>query len=337
MRLYWTPSSLKGKVITFLGRRRNRILLLVIFCSILANVAYVLYPTLSAPPASGGVQNVTITTSSPVSRAEIGVSRGRKSDDIKLDVTVWSNLPRAQDATVHLILPESALPKNARCPAQAVCGELDTGEPVATITFPLRWRPTGFDQSVAFGASSELDIPDIGFGVAENKEFISVARPSIAVYSQFGNTIRPNSSAVILYTLHVPNVASYTWDGGATATAPIVDPNELTWIYPQSQLPVDPLNENVPPILDSGVNLGVQSEDDRNLFISGILLGIVGGAFIAATQELFAGGEESKSFHPATSTKKPDIDDNQNTGPPATHNDIGSVTPVCPQPDKEPA
>jgi hypothetical protein len=138
-------------------------------------------------------------------------------------------------------------------------------------------------------------MPNIGLGIARNPEYISIIRPAITMYNQDGTALQPNTAAVIQYWLNLNGVANYVWDGGNTTAAPFTTSDSVDWIYPRGQLPTDPYDANAPPILDSGTNLDVQSEAERNLFISGILLGIPGGVLIAAIQDVISVGMESRS------------------------------------------
>ena len=286
---------MRQKAIATFGKRRNRICVFAILCLAFAGYAYTLYPKLSSTQAAGGIYDVAVTTPSPVNRASIDVTPDFSHNRITLEADVWSSSKSKGTVSVQLILPESAWPGNVPCPERITCGHLDTGQPVLNMDFPAKWSSTGFNKEVAFVAASVWEIPNVGLGITRNPEYISIIRPAITVYNRDGTALHADTTAVIQYWLNLRGVAKYAWDGGNTAAAPFTTPDSASWIYPSGQLPTDPFDANAPPILDSGTNLEVQSEAERNLFISGILLGIAGGVLIAAIQDLISAGTESKS------------------------------------------
>jgi hypothetical protein len=288
-------SGARRRIITFVGIRRNRVCAFIMMCLALACIAYVLYPTLSPVQVTGGIDDVSIVAPWSVNRVSIDVSPDFDHNKITLQVAVWSSSKGNGTAAVIAILPKSAWSGHVTCPPQTTCDRLDSGQPELDMSFRAKWYSTDFDSGEAFVASSQWVLPNAGVGVAKNKEYISIIRPSISVYDTSSDAISADNNITTKYDLNLPSVANYTWDGGDTAAAPFVNPNALTWFYPTESQPTgDPFNANAPPMLDSGTDLSAQSEDERNLFISGVLLGIAGGSLIAAIQELLAVGEESR-------------------------------------------
>jgi hypothetical protein len=285
---------MRQKATATLGKRRNRIFLFAMLCLVFGGCAYVLYPAYSPTQAIGGIYGVAITTPSPVSRVSVDATPDFSHNRITFEADIWSDSKSNGTVGVQIILPKSAWPRHVACPKRVICGRLDTGEPVLNMSFPAKWTSTNLNQEVAFITSSEWEIPNIGLGIARNPEYISIIRPAITVYSQAGTALHADTTAVIQYWLNLHDAANYAWDAGNTTTAPFTASDSVNWIYPSGQLPTDPFDANAPPILDSGTNLAIQSEAERNLFISGILLGIAGGVLIAAIQDLISVGMESR-------------------------------------------
>ena len=298
---------MRRKAIAALRKRRNRMRVFAMLFLAIGGAGYALYPEISPVQAIGGIYDVAVTTPSPVNRVSIEVTPDFSQNRITLQANIWW-VKEHWDGEVQVILPESAWRGHVACPERATCSRLDTGQPVLNMEFPARWVPTGLNREVAFGTSAEWQIPNVGLGIARNREYISIIRPAITIYDRGGTAVHADTTAVIQYWLNLPGAAIYAWDGGDTTAAPFTSSDSVSWVYPAGQLPTDPFDANAPPILDSGTNIGVQSEAERNLFFSGILLGIAGGVLIAAIQDLIAVGMELRLSEDATRQEKARLD-----------------------------
>jgi hypothetical protein len=79
----------------------------------------------------------------------------------------------------------------------------------------------------------------------------------------------------LLTLYHLPSASSYDWSGSQTA---LVTSATAQW-------QTDVVSDDTPGQATVGVDHAAQQHDDIKIFIAGALLGIAGGAIIAAVQE----------------------------------------------------
>jgi hypothetical protein len=153
------------------------------------------------------------------------------------------------------------------CPAGVRCYEATAGPafPLATwIIFPLNLNNGQLTQYTV-----QLHGPQFAF--AANATAATVQLPYVVQY--------PNTSATTVITMYyeIPGVRSYDW-----STPPYLTYND--WgLWVQDLSPSSP--ENQPGAEITGTNRDRQAQDNRDTFISGVLLGVAGGAIVAVVQE----------------------------------------------------
>ena len=82
-------------------------------------------------------------------------------------------------------------------------------------------------------------------------------------------------TAILLVAYGVPSAANYDWSSFPTTVA---DNFVAVW---QEDL----INGDIPARSAVGVNHAQQKSDENRTFLAGALLGLAGGAIVAATQE----------------------------------------------------
>ena len=166
------------------------------------------------------------------------------------------------------------------------------GARTAYFRFPSQaWvRKPNTDVSYKFAVTDTVALPEISPNLQQDAEHIAASLPPVSVI-----TAPPEQPTRQVYSGPLPvdfgeqatNGESYTWSEGVSA--PVDVGGWETWDYLSTTTALGELN----PMLDSGTDLTVQNRDNTSTFIAGALLGIAGGALVAAIPELARARRES--------------------------------------------
>lgn len=188
--------------------------------------------------------------------------------EMKITVKLPANVaaPPAGAPPAGLVVAPALGTVFRNCPPP-FCRTLPGVPPGSVWGVPLAFRsvgPTG-------EATADFYVKARSFGVASNGVNASAAIPEV-LYQGPGKPI-----FVVGY--HIPSAASYDWSSFPTAG---VSNNVATW---QEDL----VGPDTPGRAAIGINPAGQASHDRLTFFAGALLGIAGGAIVAAVQEALHG------------------------------------------------
>jgi hypothetical protein len=127
----------------------------------------------------------------------------------------------------------------------------------------LTFRP----ENGAETATAHLFVKAHSFGIASNGISTSAAIPEV-LYQGLGTPF-------LLTLYQIPSASSYDWSASPTS---VVTGTTAQWQQ-------DVASGDTPGRVAVGINHSAQTRDDIKIFIAGALLGIAGGAIIAAVQE----------------------------------------------------
>jgi hypothetical protein len=153
------------------------------------------------------------------------------------------------------------------CPHEVKCSPSPDGD-LTEIAVPINIQENG--DSIA----ETVTIHDLRFGAASN---------GVSAIAQFPTVLLGKNTAGTAPTLDISyslrDADNYDW---SVPPAEYLEGNSyVDWT---EQLGGGSVSE-VQPMVITGTNEGAQARDDRNTFISGVLLGVAGSAAIAFAQE----------------------------------------------------
>jgi hypothetical protein len=249
--------------------------------------AYLIYPT-DAPAAPGNaVEGVAVLADFTPSGIAVSQTPDAAVNGFKLQIIVYAKRRVSHTGYVTIALPATAWGQSG-CPHPAVrCSPNSTGVKNAEYVLPARWSDAGKAEAAA--DSHELrqtvTVSDIGTNVSLNAEYVGVLTPPIEfLLAPVPFRILPSYPYVKVlgvYAEQVPNGNAYTWTTGAT---PVYVNGFDRW----TGTTAGALQDAASPTLDSGTNLTLQAQNGNYQFITGILVGIAGGALVGSLQEFLA-------------------------------------------------
>ncbi len=118
-------------------------------------------------------------------------------------------------------------------------------------------------------------LPGDKYGLAVNTRSAQVELPAVAGHHFSSVKSYTNDSYPVELVMKVPDLDKYAWTQGPE---PLLTPNSVAEWNVTTNQPA--------PLIATAVNTEGQDTSDRDLFISGALLGVAGGALIGAIQEV---------------------------------------------------
>ena len=239
----------------------------------------------------GGIQEVVISAAVVPDQIVVALTPDGK---YRVQVGIILNAVQGRGKVeVAFLIRHEDLPPGALCPSGASCNTSFTGT-VVQYGGATGWTDDGSYGNWQF--TRTVSVPDLGWGVAENAEYVSVTHPDVYDYLTTGSKPVAESGISTIYHAYVPNGDAYTWDSGAASVTPIyLGLGTEEWTSPTAAAgPVNSTAEGplyplefvaASPITDSGVNLSVQNWHNYEIFLAGVALGIAGGAVVGAVQE----------------------------------------------------
>ena len=266
-------------------------LFLLAVATVAGLVTYKIYPRTPAVTVQGGVQRITFN--GPLEPS--GVDVDEKPDGhrgILLTVTLRAPAPLPQPlASERVVVAVTSDLKDA-CPPPAVACPSGSGARTLYYEFhQQQWSDQGgsFIEAEKFAVSQRIDIPAVEPNVAQDSQDIAASLPPVSVvyYAYAAGqpvpalTYVPNPPTVN-FGERVANGQHYTWQGPVPIYAAGVD----HWVYGAASSPVQALE----PIQDTGIDKHVQDQNVTLVFLSGVLLGAVIAALLAAVQAAMTPG-----------------------------------------------
>ena len=200
-----------------------------------------------------------------------------------IEYTVFQPSPSVAEVKISVVLPTidtQGPPAGAPVPSLALALPFGTnfrdchlpacevhrkgGTSVSVWLAPLNFRP---EPGSGWTAVADFFVKASNFGVTSDGVNASAAIPEIL----YGAGGQPK----LLTLYHLRSASSYDWSGSQTA---LVTSATAQW-------QTDVVSDDTPGQATVGVDHAAQQHDDIKIFIAGALLGIAGGAIIAAVQE----------------------------------------------------
>jgi hypothetical protein len=200
-----------------------------------------------------------------------------------IDYTVFQPSPAVAEVKVSVVLPTADTqgpPAGAPLPSLALALPFGTGfrdchlpacevrrngiTSVSVWFKPLNFRP---EPGSGWTAAADFFVKTRNFGVTSDGVNASAAIPEVL----YGGGGQP----MMLVLYHLRSASSYDWSDSQAA--------EVTSTTVQWQQ--DIAGSDTPGRVAAGIDHAAQQRDDIKIFIAGALLGIAGGAIIAAVQE----------------------------------------------------
>jgi hypothetical protein len=229
-------------------------------------ISFFLYPRTNEPP-SPAFARLAVSTTFPVAF---------------IDYTVFQPSPSVAEVKISVVLPvgTSGPPAGAPIPSLALALPFGTDfrdchlpaceirrkgiTSVSVWIEPLNFRP---EPGSGWTAVAAFFVKASNFGVTSDGVNASAAIPEIL----YGGGGQPK----LLTLYHLRSASSYDWSGTQTA---LVTSATAQW-------QTDVVSADTPGQAAVGVDHAAQQHDDIKIFIAGALLGIAGGAIVAAVQE----------------------------------------------------
>jgi hypothetical protein len=256
-------------------RPRKKIVIPVVFAvvGVILTIAAVGLYFLSTPGQLNAPSYATVELKSsfPIAELRYEVSPDKISSAVT-DIRVFAQLPnnvldtpaKATAAMLYLQLPSGV--SFTTCPAGCSIDK-NAGAYVWSVPLNFSDENTTSDSGVA---TASFAVRAVGFGYAANGSDAAAAIPQAAY-------LGPGSSTLELYTgyANVGAPDAYDWSGLPPQQA---NDDEIVWA---EGVPAG----GVPGVIDAGVNDTAQTQDGYKIFIAGALIGLAGGALLAALQE----------------------------------------------------
>lgn len=199
---------------------------------------------------------------------------GQSTEDIELSASASvgsSALPPSRTGgLVTLFFPEKVVIK--KCPTSAIC----QNEPAKSLA-EIGMRATLHKNSTGGYTTGDYSfvVSNAHFGFSSNGEFATAALPTVLGQGP------ATADQILFVSYRAHDAAAYNWS---------VPPFALTagrvgWSEPLTVSPSSALTAVAQPSEITGINYAAEARDNRDTFISGILLGVAGAAAIAAAQE----------------------------------------------------
>jgi hypothetical protein len=250
-------------------RRLGVIAAILVFAGIAFGFAFALLPDQQVITNPLGYTVGIQEMAGPVITAETFTAEQRSDGAIEITATPGLSstgpFPRPVLAVIYLTFYGANI-KVIQCPDHGDCNTgVGQSGPQVNIKFSVLapGSPTFF--AVRFPSS---------FGSTENSETALAQLPQVSLQPSTGEPFTFNT----IY--YIPGANTYNW-----STPPLnVYPNKVTWMET-----INPANNHGTQAAAAteltGTDIGAQTSDNRDIFISGGLFGIVGAALFAAVQE----------------------------------------------------
>jgi hypothetical protein len=150
---------------------------------------------------------------------------------------------------------------------------------VLTVSGQLRSIENTFEATVFLSDR----VPGVGFKTT--RTHVETHLPNVGISTDYYRD--PNLHPKVSVVYRMPSADKYTWSGNTPQLVPAG--GGISWSYTSSS-PDDP----APPPA-SGTRDDLTAQDGRRTFLAGVLLGVAGGAIVAALQSAFAGRSTAAS------------------------------------------
>jgi len=267
---------------------RYRVALVLFVLALALGVAAKVVLPGSAPVfVHGAILRITLIGSLGVSGVDLAETPMPGGTGVTLGVTLRAPQPEQSTPSERLVVavPDPS-PGAGPCPRTAIsCSSLSPGVRTIYVRFPdRRWSDTGAQGAspYRFVLSVRVDLAGVDPNLVQDDQDVAAALPPVGVLQSAAGSTQPpvyESPVAVTYAQPVAHGGSYTWSD--TAAAPETVGNSDVWSY----LAVTDAPDALSPRLDSGVDLMVQGNNDNAVFLAGALLGIAGGALVAAVTE----------------------------------------------------
>jgi hypothetical protein len=270
-----------------------RVPFLLLGVAVAAGVAAkLILPNGGSVAVQGALQRITVE--GPVTPTALDIrEQAAGGGGVILSVSLRRPGPSSMVERERLIV---ALPSDssgpAPCPPQANSCVTLNGARTAYFRFPSQpWVPKEHSlESFYFAVSDTVTLPGVSPNLQQDAEHIAASLPPVSVLAT-----PPGQPTQQVYSDPLPvdfgeqatTGESYSWSEGVSA--PVDVGGWETWDYLSASSALSALN----PVLDSGTDLTVQNRDNTRTFLAGALLGIAGGALVAAIPEVARARHES--------------------------------------------
>jgi hypothetical protein len=191
---------------------------------------------------------------------------GQSAEGIELRASAASPSPSPTGGLITLAFPEKVVIK--KCPVGALC-RTEAAKPLSLIGIPATPGKNNATKNYNF------IISNAHFGFSSNGESAVADLPTV-----LGQGPAPADESLFI-SYRVQDAATYDW-----SVPPFVETaGRVGWSEPLTVSSTSALSAEAQPSEITGINHTAEAQDNRDTFISGILLGIAGGAAIAAAQE----------------------------------------------------
>jgi hypothetical protein len=196
---------------------------------------------------------------------------GQSAEDIELSATAASYSPSRAGSFITVAFPEKLTVK--KCPPSAICRSR-TAKPALSLIgmrVTLHKNPTGGYTTGYYN----FVVSNAHFGFSSNGESAIAALPTVLGQGP------ATADETLFVTYQVQDAAAYDWSVPPFS----LTAGEVGWSEPLTVSSSSALTAVAQPSEITGINYAAEARDNRDTFISGILLGVAGAAAIAAAQE----------------------------------------------------
>jgi hypothetical protein len=261
--------------------RFNRAFGLLLLGAAAGLAAYFVFPRDSAVSAQGGIPYINLSASFVPSSLNIAEAPNNAVDGLDVNVDLYDSKNLDTGTAITFEVPRTAFGRKG-CPSSVQCSAPASDNNFRFVSYRTsrnwRFRPSEVGTDQAYVLHFHARIPDIGYGMSENAEYMSVesAWVKFAYFDPGLPTASYKDEIVpVSFSEYIPNASSYSaWTSGSV---PINYGAYSTWQYESAS--------SGDAVVNSGVSLAVQDQNEKMIFIAGALLGIGGGALVGAIQE----------------------------------------------------
>jgi hypothetical protein len=191
---------------------------------------------------------------------------GQSAEGIELHASAAPSSPSSTGGLITVAFPEKVVVE--KCPAGALC-QADPAKSLTLIGIPATLGESGNTKYYNFV------VGHAHFGFSGNGESAIADLPTVLGQGPAA------ADETLFITYKVQDAATYDW------SVPPFDEvaGRVGWSEPLTVSSSSALSAEAQPSEITGINHAAEAQDTRDTFISGILLGIAGGAAIAAAQE----------------------------------------------------
>jgi len=278
---------------SFLSRNRVSLILLGLALA-MGGITIVIYPRTPSIAVQGAVQRITVV--GPLTPSAVDVDEAPNAGGgIQLTVALRAPEPQNGDVSLERLLVAVVSPAAGKCPPQAIACSTSNGARTLYYRFPRQsWKPFGTNavQEYQYGVDLTVqNIPVVAPNLTQDSEDVATLLPPVSVLQYLYVPGQPApapkylaSPPVVDYGERVTNSQGYTWEQGEI---PVDTGGWDHWWYSAASSEPEALS----PTFYSGTDLAVKNWNTTLTFLTGILVGLAGGALIGAIQVAITGDD----------------------------------------------